>query len=72
KNGIASVKDLPYGKYTFKETKGLTGYVANSEVFNFEITKQGSNQVFNVVNKLVKGSIEINKTGDNKQPLEGV
>ncbi|WP_242293102.1 SpaA isopeptide-forming pilin-related protein, partial [Bacillus cereus group sp. BfR-BA-01441] len=72
KNGIASVKDLPYGKYTFKETKAKNGYEGSSEEISFEITKQGSNQVFNVVNKLVKGSIEINKTGDNKQPLEGV
>ncbi|MDR4341760.1 prealbumin-like fold domain-containing protein, partial [Bacillus thuringiensis] len=28
--GIAEVKDLPYGSYTFKETKGIEGYVPDS------------------------------------------
>ncbi|PIE92746.1 hypothetical protein CO726_24575 [Bacillus fungorum] len=71
-NGIARVNDLPYGSYTFKETKGLTGYEGSSKTEAFEITKDGSNQVFNVTNKLIKGNIEIHKVGDNKQPLQGV
>ncbi|WP_277680572.1 SpaA isopeptide-forming pilin-related protein, partial [Bacillus sp. PF5] len=72
KDGQASVKDLTYGKYSFKETKTKPGYVANDKETSFEVKEDGKTQKFDVVNKPIKGNIEIYKVGDNKQPLEGV
>ncbi|MGG0454521.1 SpaA isopeptide-forming pilin-related protein [Bacillus mycoides] len=72
KDGQASVKDLTYGKYSFKETKTKPGYVANDKETSFEVKEDGKTQKFDVVNKLIKDNIEINVTGDNKKPLAGV
>ncbi|MGF2716609.1 SpaA isopeptide-forming pilin-related protein, partial [Bacillus cereus] len=70
--GIAEVKDLPYGEYTFKETKGIEGYVSDSTTQLVDIKKDGQTDKFTVVNKKIKGSLEIVKTDDAKKPLKGV
>ncbi|KIV72269.1 Cell wall surface anchor family protein [Bacillus mycoides] len=72
KDGQASVKELPYGSYYFKETKTVEGYLINTDKTTFTVKENGKIQKFDVVNKLIKGNIEIHKVGDNKQPLEGV
>ncbi|MCM3191381.1 SpaA isopeptide-forming pilin-related protein [Bacillus subtilis] len=41
KNGIAHFDNLPYGKYTYKETIAPEGYLINEEIFSFEIKKDG-------------------------------
>lgn len=71
-NGKITLTGLPMGKYTFKETKGLVGHVANTEEKAFEIKNLGDSHKFTVVNKVIKGSIEITKTDDSKKPLAGV
>ncbi|MEH6891188.1 SpaA isopeptide-forming pilin-related protein [Bacillus sp. JJ864] len=71
-NGKAFVKDLAFGKYSFKETKGLDGYVGSTETYNFEVKESGKTQAFTVVNKQSKGSLKITKTDEEKKPLEGV
>ncbi|PEO38434.1 SpaA isopeptide-forming pilin-related protein [Bacillus wiedmannii] len=38
--GIATFK-IPYGKYTYKETKAPDGYVLHEETFSFEIKEEG-------------------------------
>ncbi|KIU09870.1 LPXTG-motif cell wall anchor domain protein [Bacillus subtilis] len=41
KNGIARFDNLPYGKYTYKETIAPEGYLINEETFSFEIKENG-------------------------------
>lgn len=41
KNGIARFDNLPYGKYTYKETIAPEGYLINEETFTFEIKENG-------------------------------
>ncbi|OOR55569.1 adhesin [Bacillus mycoides] len=71
--GIAQVKDLPYGKYYFVETKGVEGYLLNQTKYPFEIKEQGKTLTFTVENKEVKGNVQLLKV-DGKNPdkkLEG-
>ncbi|KEK21857.1 SpaA isopeptide-forming pilin-related protein [Bacillus gaemokensis] len=72
--GIAQVKDLPYGKYYFLETKGVEGYLLNKTKYPFEIKEQGKTLIFTVENKEVKGNVQLLKVdGENPdKKLEGV
>ncbi|MEB4827766.1 SpaA isopeptide-forming pilin-related protein, partial [Bacillus thuringiensis] len=70
--GIAEVKDLPYGSYTFKETKGIEGYVPDSTTKGVDIKEDGKTHKYTVINKKIKGNLEITKTDDAKKPLKGV
>ncbi|HDR4862353.1 TPA: Cys-Gln thioester bond-forming surface protein [Bacillus cereus] len=64
--GIAQVKDLPYGKYYFVETKGVEGYLLNQTKYPFEIKEQGKTLTFTVENKEVKGNVQLLKVdGEN-------
>ncbi|WP_100619151.1 SpaA isopeptide-forming pilin-related protein [Bacillus cereus] len=71
--GIAQVKDLPYGKYYFVETKGGEGYLFNQTKYPFEIKEQGKTLTFTVENKEVKGNVQLLKVdGENPdKKLEG-
>ncbi|MEC3156095.1 SpaA isopeptide-forming pilin-related protein [Bacillus thuringiensis] len=71
--GIAQVKDLPYGKYYFVETKGVEGYLLNQTKYPFEIKEQGKTLTFSVENKEVKGNVQLLKVdGENPdKKLEG-
>ncbi|MEH7430287.1 SpaA isopeptide-forming pilin-related protein [Bacillus thuringiensis] len=71
--GIAQVKDLPYGKYYFVETKGVEGYLFNQTKYPFEIKEQGKTLTFTVENKEVKGNVQLLKVdGENPdKKLEG-
>ncbi|PFE61730.1 SpaA isopeptide-forming pilin-related protein [Bacillus thuringiensis] len=71
--GIAQVKDLPYGKYYFVETKGVEGYLLNQTKYPFEIKEQGKTLTFTVENKEVKGNVQLLKVdGENPdKKLEG-
>ncbi|MFZ7759983.1 SpaA isopeptide-forming pilin-related protein [Bacillus thuringiensis] len=71
--GIAQVKDLPYGKYYFVETKGVEGYLINKTKYPFEIKEQGKTLSFTVENKEVKGNVQLLKVdGENPdKKLEG-
>ncbi|MEH7046029.1 SpaA isopeptide-forming pilin-related protein [Bacillus thuringiensis] len=71
--GIAQVKDLPYGKYYFVETKGVEGYLLNQTKYPFEIKEQGKTLTFTVENKEVKGNVKLLKVdGENPdKKLEG-
>ncbi|WP_242281131.1 SpaA isopeptide-forming pilin-related protein [Bacillus cereus group sp. BfR-BA-01347] len=70
--GIAAVKDLPYGKYYFQETKGLEGYVYDTGKTDFDIKTLNQKQKYDVVNKLIKGKVQVTKVSDEKKPLQGV
>ncbi|HDR7761515.1 TPA: Cys-Gln thioester bond-forming surface protein [Bacillus cereus] len=71
--GIAQLKDLPYGKYYFVETKGIEGYLLNQTKYPFEIKEQGKTLPFTVENKEVKGNVQLLKVdGENPdKKLEG-
>ncbi|MED4714262.1 MULTISPECIES: SpaA isopeptide-forming pilin-related protein [Bacillus] len=71
--GIVQVKDLPYGKYYFVETKGVEGYLLNQTKYPFEIKEQGKTLTFTVENKEVKGNVQLLKVdGENPdKKLEG-
>ncbi|MBZ3766052.1 SpaA isopeptide-forming pilin-related protein [Bacillus cereus] len=71
--GIAQVKNLPYGKYYFVETKGVEGYLLNQTKYPFEIKEQGKTLTFTVENKEVKGNVQLLKVdGENPdKKLEG-
>ncbi len=71
--GIAQVKDLPYAKYYFVETKGVEGYLLNKTKYPFEIKEHGKTLIFTVENKEVKGNVQLLKV-DQENPdkkLEG-
>ncbi|PED72724.1 thioester domain-containing protein [Bacillus pseudomycoides] len=71
--GIAQVKDLPYGQYYFVETKGVEGYLLNKTKYPFKIKEQGELLKFTVENKEVKGNVQLLKV-DEENPdkkLEG-
>ncbi|WJE55856.1 SpaA isopeptide-forming pilin-related protein (plasmid) [Bacillus cereus] len=71
--GIAQVKDLPYGNYYFVETKGVEGYILNKTKYPFQIKEQGEPLKFTVENKEVKGNVQLLKV-DEENPdkkLEG-
>lgn len=73
-DGIAKVDALPYGKYYFKETKGVQGYLLNDTKYPFEIKENGKVLTFTVENKQVKGNVQLLKI-DQENPdkkLEGV
>lgn len=64
--GIAQVKDLPYGQYYFVETKGVEGYLINKTKYPFQIKEQGNTLSFTVENKEVKGNVQLLKVdGEN-------
>ncbi|MEG0511015.1 MAG: SpaA isopeptide-forming pilin-related protein, partial [Clostridia bacterium] len=71
-NGIAASKSIPMGKYTYREVAVPNGIVLDEKEYPFEI--QNTNEVItkNIVNKKIKGSIEIIKVDDSKNPVAGV
>ena len=72
-NGEFTVKDLPIGTYYVKETKAKTGYKTLSDTVAVSIVKGNLDQVVNITNDRMKGSVKVIKTdGETKMTLEGV
>nr|WP_275005292.1 SpaA isopeptide-forming pilin-related protein [Niallia taxi] len=68
--GKATFPNLPYGKYTYKETVAPEGYVQNETIFSFEIKEDGKNIKQTVTNKGIKGTMEIQKIDkETEKPL---
>ena len=63
-NGIYTVKNIPAGKYTFKETFAPEGYELNTTEFEFEITEDGEvigdNVVLDDPNRFVVKKVDKN------------
>jgi len=73
-NGEATSRVLPYGSYTVKESKALSGYMLSKEVFNIVLNEKSAQNVSlatrTVTNK--KNSVEITKIGtDSNKGIEG-
>ncbi|MGF2716784.1 VaFE repeat-containing surface-anchored protein, partial [Bacillus cereus] len=62
------------GKYYFKETKNLEGYVENGKKYDFDVKQDLQTLKFDVINKKIRGSVEVLKVDADKQekPLAGV
>ena len=72
-NGEINVSNLPYGKYFFKEVKGLEGYKLDYKELKFEI-KDNELVILHFVNKKIEvGGYKFLKIAadKNKSPLKG-
>ncbi|MGG5460236.1 MSCRAMM family protein [Clostridium sp. B9] len=70
--GIAEFNNLPYGDYTFVETKAPTGYQLDSTPVNFSIAKNNKILEFTAKNNIIKGGVNITKIdSETGNPLEG-
>ena len=65
--GVATSKDLRYGKYTMRETKPAEGYHPNDTVYEINISENGKTYEFDVTNTVVKGKIQIVKVDANNE-----
>ena len=72
KDGIAISKDLPKGKYYYKEIEVPNGYILDSTEYEFNI--ENNNQIVSkkVINELAKGSLKIIKYDSNGKYLSDV
>ncbi|MEG0872925.1 MAG: SpaA isopeptide-forming pilin-related protein [Clostridia bacterium] len=71
-SGIAVSKELQKGKYTYQEVSAPEGVIIDTTKYDFIVEKDNDLVIKNIVNKLVRGKLEILKVDDNKQPIEGV
>lgn len=69
-NGNAVTKELPEGKYYYKETKVPEGIKLDSTEHEFTMGYQNIEK--EVVNEYSKGKLKILKVDENKKPIEGV
>ena len=65
--GIATSKDLRYGRYTMRETKPAEGYHTNDTVYEIEVDTNGKIYEFDIDNTIVKGKIQIVKIDANNE-----
>ncbi|MGL4847994.1 MAG: SpaA isopeptide-forming pilin-related protein, partial [Clostridium sp.] len=73
KNGVASLDNLAWGKYSIQEIKAPVGYGINPEVKTVTIGAENVKDIqsINVIDNQILGKLEITKTNDNGTPLEG-
>ncbi|MDB7984745.1 SpaA isopeptide-forming pilin-related protein, partial [Faecalicoccus pleomorphus] len=73
-SGVATFKNVKYGTYTLKETKGLAAYNVVTDVQTVTIDTDGQTvEAKTMVNPIKKGSVTLTKVdADTRQPLEGV
>ena len=70
--GKVNLNDLEYGKYRIDEVKTHWNYVLNTEPIFFEITENGKTVELEMINKKIRGSVELLKVDkDTNRPLEG-
>ena len=72
-NGEIYIENLPVGTYYLQETKTNENYVLNNEIMEVKISNTNLDQVVEVTNNKILGSIKVIKTdGKTKTYLEGV
>ena len=72
KDGKATATDLVIGTYYYKEISAPSNVVMDSTEYKFVITPENKVVTKTVVNKLVKGHLEILKVDEDSNPIEGV
>ncbi len=70
--GEAISKDLPLGKYYYKETKAPENVIIDNNMYEFKISKDNEVVIKNVINKLIKGKLKIVKTTETGTPVPNV
>lgn len=72
-NGMIIVDDIPYGEYTFKETKAAQGYATDKTLYKFTVDNNWDENdettkiiKAEVVNEPLKAALKIIKTADGK------
>ena len=70
KNGLASSKALPLGRYTIKETKAPANYGATTDTFTAVLEYSGQIVKLEITNKSVSTGVSIEKTGP-KEVMSG-
>lgn len=72
-NGEIRIENLPVGDYYLQETKAKENYYLDDALREVSISREQLNQVLEITNERMKGSIKIIKTdGKKEMPLEGV
>ena len=70
-DGVYRMEDLPYGKYSLKETKAPEGFYLDENIYSFEILKNDETVVVEneagkgFINNVMRGSIRIEKTSQD-------
>ncbi|HDW3055148.1 TPA: VaFE repeat-containing surface-anchored protein [Bacillus cereus] len=71
-NGRIKVENIPFGSYTFVESKAKEGYVLSQEPIPFQIAEHGKTIELEAKNAPIYGELEITKIdvadGNNKLP----
>lgn len=67
RDGTTITGDIPYGRYTMRETKPAEGYHPNDTVYEINISENGKTYEFDVTNTVVKGKIQIVKVDANNE-----
>lgn len=57
----ATVKSLPIGKYYIKEIIAGTGYTLDTNIYEFELSKEQPKIAITLKNKVIKGKLKIHK-----------
>ena len=70
RNGLASSKALPLGRYTIKETKAPANYGATADTFTAVLEHSGQIVKLEITNKSVSTGVSIEKTGP-KEAMSG-
>ena len=70
-DGVALFENIVYGEYYILETKTPEGYIGTSKKLEIDIKENNIEKTFEIENTRIKGSIEISKTDENKNPLRG-
>ena len=70
KNGLASSKALPLGRYTIKETKAPASYGATNDTYTAVLEHSGQIVKLEITNKSVSIGVSIEKTGP-KEAMRG-
>ncbi|WP_032122374.1 SpaA isopeptide-forming pilin-related protein [Clostridium amazonitimonense] len=74
KNGRVQFEGVEYGDYIIKETKAPIGYVISKEVLKATISEDGKvvkSDPYTVYNSKIRGSIKVEKIGENGERLTG-
>ena len=71
-NGKLTIKDLPYGEYTYQEFKAPKGFKLDETVYSFSITEGGATVTHTRVNERRPGTIEVKKQDADGNPFAGV
>lgn len=70
--GYAISPLIPYGSYYFKEISAPVKYNLNDEAIPFSVTEHGVTISLSAEDTLIRGQVQITKTGENGEPLSGV